>query len=334
VHCILPETFPGISFDGAGVCNFCRQYEGTRGKHEDDKTRYAKKFADLLAATCAPDLARQRSHDVLMAYSGGKDSTYTLLLLRRKYRLRVLAVSFDNGFISPRALENIRVATESVGADHVLFRPRWDLLRKIFATAAEQELYSKKTLERASTICTSCIGLVKATCLKMAVEQGIPMIGFGWSPGQAPVQSSIMRNNPALLKATQQAILRPLEEVAGSDVATYFLGERHFAEPERFPWNVHPLAWEAYDEGDILEEIAKLGWKMPEDTDSNSTNCLLNAFANQIHVQRYGFHPYIWEIANMVREGIIPRAEGLHKFETPVPPAWIRMAQEKLGIRG
>ncbi|MHB8893967.1 MAG: 7-cyano-7-deazaguanine synthase [Candidatus Geothermincolia bacterium] len=285
----------------------------------------------MIKTTCTPEAARLRSYDVLMAFSGGKDSTYTLLLLRRKYGLRVLAMSFDNGFISPRALENIKAVTEAVGIDHVLFRPRWDLLRKIFATAAEKELYSKKTLERASTICTSCIGLVKATCLKMAIEQGIPMIGFGWSPGQAPVQSSIMRNNPALLKMTQRAILGPLEQVAGADVAAYFLGDRHFAEPEKFPWNVHPLAWEDYDEGDILKEIAKLGWRMPEDTDSNSTNCLLNAYANQIHVQRYGFHPYIWEIANMVREGIIPRAEGLHKFEKVVPPEWIRMAQKKLG---
>ena len=34
--------------------------------------------------------------------SGGKDSTYTLSLLRQRYNLRVLAVTFDNGFISPQ----------------------------------------------------------------------------------------------------------------------------------------------------------------------------------------------------------------------------------------
>lgn len=331
-RCILPETFPGISFDEAGVCSQCRHFDEQREKFEDDKLRYAEKFKDLLKVTGSPESARRRSYDVLMAYSGGKDSTYTLLLLRRKYGLRVLALSFDNGFISPRALENIGAVNEALGVDHVLFKPRWDLLRKIFATAAEEELYSKKTLERASTICTSCIGLVKATCLKMAIEQEIPLIGFGWSPGQAPVQSSIMRTNPALLKMTQQAILGPLKRVAGEEVAAYFLGEKHFADPQRFPWNVHPLAWEEYDEGKIIKEIGKLGWKMPEDTDSNSTNCLLNAFANDVHVRRYGFHPYVWEIANMVREGVIPRAEGLHKFETPVPPVWIRSAKEKLGL--
>lgn len=334
INCILPETFPGISFDEAGVCNFCRQYEGTRTKHAEDKARYEEKFSELLRTTCAPEAAKTRSYDVLMAYSGGKDSTYTLLLLKKKHGLRVLAMSFDNGFISPRALENIKAVTDAVGVDHVLFRPRWDLLRKIFATAAEQELYSKKTLERASTICTSCIGLVKATCLKMAVEQGIPMIGFGWSPGQAPVQSSIMRNNPALLKMTQRAILGPLVQVAGAGVTAYFLAERYFADPERFPWNVHPLAWEEYDEAAILERIAEFGWRAPDDTDSNSTNCLLNAYANELHVRRYGFHPYVWEIANMVREGVLAREEGMGKIYGPQPEGLSERARQRLQVSG
>jgi hypothetical protein len=131
---------------------------------------------------------------------------------------------------------------------------------------------------------------------------------------------------------TQQAIVGPLKRVAGEDIAAYFLSERHYAVPEKFPWNVHPLAWEEYDERKIFAAIGTLGWKAPADTDANSTNCLLNAFANDVHVRRYNFHPYVWEIANMVREGVIPRAEGLRKFEEPVPPEWIRAAKEKLGL--
>jgi predicted PP-loop superfamily ATPase len=333
-RCILPETFPGVQFDADGICNQCRQAEARGGRLEDDKQRYARKFASLLEQLDQPGMRSRRTYDVLMAFSGGKDSTYTLALLRRKYGLRVLAMCFDNGFVAARAVENIRSVTERLAVDLVVFRPRWDLLRRIFAAAAGEELYSRKTLERASTICTSCIGLVKAVCLKMAVEQEIPMVGFGWSPGQAPVQSSIMHNNPALLRMTQQAVLGPLARVAGDEVGAYFLGERHFADPARFPWNVHPLAWEEYDEGRIFREIGELGWTAPTDTDSNSTNCLLNAYANEIHLGRYGFHPYIWEIANMVREGVIPRAEGLRKFEAPVPREWINAAKEKLGIPG
>ncbi|HWR97492.1 MAG TPA: hypothetical protein VN317_03650 [Candidatus Methanoperedens sp.] len=329
-NCILPETFPGITFDDAGVCSHCRQYDGTAGRHREDKARYAEKFAKLLAEVCAPALADARAHDVLMAYSGGKDSTYTMLLLRRKHGLRVLALSVDNGFVSPRALENIRAVTDALGVDHLLLKPRWDVLRTIFRAAASEELFARKTLDRASTICTSCIGIVKAYCLRVAIEQGIPLVGFGWSPGQAPVQSSIMRTNPAMTRASQLAILAPLRRVAGEAVNGYFLEERHHAHPEAFPTNVHPLAWEHYNEEEILAEIAALGWLSPGDTDSNSSNCLLNAFANEVHLRRYQFHPYVWEIANMVREGVLGRDEGLQKIYGAQPEGLRSVAEHRL----
>ena len=271
-------------------------------------------------------------YDILMAYSGGKDSTYTMSLLKNKYKLRVLAVSFDNGFLSETAVSNIKEVTNRLGIDHVFFKPRWGLIKKTFLTAVKQELYSKKTLERASTICTSCIGLVKSICLKMAIEQDIPMIGYGWSPGQAPVQSSIMKNNPSLIRMTQQAILNPLIGIAGDEIRTYFLYEKHYLDPESFPYNVHPMAWEFYNEDMIMDEIQRFGWIAPEDTDTNSTNCLLNAFANEVHIKRYGFHPYVWEIANMVREGVMPRDYGYAKIYQGQSKELVSIAKGKLGI--
>jgi hypothetical protein len=100
--------------------------------------------------------------------------------------------------------------------------------------------------------------------------------------------------------------------------------------PDRFPYNVHPLAWEFYDENTITNEIKKLGWEAPKDTDTNSTNCLLNAFANSVHIDRYGFHPYVWEIANMVREGVMTREDGYKKIYTDQPLILIEMAKDKL----
>ncbi len=331
-RCLLPETFPGVSFDERGVCDRCRRYEERKEKAAGEKERYARRFGELLADLGRPELRSARSHDVLMAYSGGKDSTYTLSLFRRKYGLRVLALSFDNGFVSPRAAQNIQRVTDELAVDHVTFKPRWDLLRAIFAAAAARELYPKKTLERASTICTSCMGLVKGLALRTAIEREIPLVGYGWSPGQAPLPSSIMKTNPRMVRMTQAAILGPLKEIAGGEVAAYFLEERHFADAGKFPWNVHPLAWERYDEGTILREIGKLGWRAPEDTDPNSSNCLLNAFANEVHVGRYGFHPYVWEISNMVREGVMSLAEGREKFREVSLEKEIGRVREKLGL--
>jgi hypothetical protein len=120
--------------------------------------------------------------------------------------------------------------------------------------------------------------------------------------------------------------------VAGDEIELYFLREKHYAVPERFPYNIHPLAWEFYNEEMLLEEIQKLGWVSPKDTDSNSSNCLLNAFANEIHIKRYGFHPYVWEIANMVRDGIMAREDGYKKIYLEQSADLINIAKEKLGV--
>lgn len=326
-RCILPETFPGTNFDEHGVCNHCRAFTGVEVLQEQ-KREYEEKFLAIVEQH-----RKFSSHDCIMAYSGGKDSTYTMLLLRKRYNLRVLALTLDNGFISEVSFSNMRKITDNLGVDHIIFKPRFDLLKNIFLAAAREDIYSKKTLERASTICTSCIGIVKSVTLKTAIEKGIMLIGYGWSPGQAPVQSSVIRTNPSLIKATQAALKGPLTKVAGEEVGAYFLDEEHFALKERFPYNVHPLAFLDYNEERIVQEIEALGWQMPDDTDSNSTNCLLNAFANDVHIKRFNFHPYVWEIANMVRTGVMDREEGYTKIYGEQQPGLLKEAHRRLGIK-
>ncbi|WKZ32615.1 MAG: hypothetical protein QY316_11985 [Thermodesulfobacteriota bacterium] len=326
-NCVLPSTFPGISFDDSGVCSFCRNHRPESAGGSAMK-KFEEKFLKLAA-----EHGGKGNYDVLMAYSGGKDSTYTMDLFARKYGLRVLAFTFDNTFVSEKAFSNMRKVCESLGADHIVYRPDPKMLRAIFSAASERELYSAKTLERASTICTSCIGLVKALILRTAIERGIAIVGFGWSPGQAPIQASVMRTNPSLMRLTQKAIHEPLKAIAGDRVEPFFLAEEHYGTPERFPWNVHPLAFNHYDEDMIIERNSELGWEKPDDTDANSTNCLLNAYANQLHKERYGFHPYVWEIANMVRSGAMTREKGLEKIDAMEDPEMVERARKEL-VRG
>jgi hypothetical protein len=115
---VLPETFPGIHFNEEGVCNFCRDFSHDRliGK----KAEYRQRFEHLVK-----EHAGKSEYDAILSYNGGKDSTFALLTLRRDYHLNVLAFTMDNGFISRRAIENIRVVTGRLGVDHLLFKPRF-----------------------------------------------------------------------------------------------------------------------------------------------------------------------------------------------------------------
>jgi len=324
--CILPETFPGIKFDDQGVCNFCRQFKGADRLNED-KALYLQKFKDLIAQV--KDTA---DYDCTLSYSGGKDSTYTLYVLREIFNLKVLTLTLDNGFISDQAFVNIRAVSERLGADNIIFKPDFNLLKKLFRNAAENEMYSAKTLERASTICTTCIGLVKFSFLKIALEKRIPMMAWGWSPGQAPIRSSIMKINPMLFKQTQKALLEPMRKAAGDEVERYFLKEEQFKDKDAFPYNISPLAFMDYNENKLKDKIKEFGWKDPKDVDSNSTNCLLNSLANKIHIEKYGFHPYAFEIAGMVRTGVMDREEGIDKVSTSGNPGTECLVKDKLGL--
>ena len=83
-NCILPNTFPGISFNDAGLCNHCQRYRG-HNETKQIKEKYENKFLNLLA-----EHKSHSSYDVLMAYSGGKDSTYTMDIFINKYNLRFM----------------------------------------------------------------------------------------------------------------------------------------------------------------------------------------------------------------------------------------------------
>lgn len=327
--CILPETFPGIKFDEQERCNYCHQEKSIIEKSPAKKIEYRDRLHQLIknSRDTAP------SYDVIMAYSGGKDSSYTLKLLREKFDLRILAVTFDNHFLPEVTWNNISAITDALSVDHISFRPHWNLMKSIFTITAAKDIFSQPTLLRASSICTACIGIVKNLILKTAVEMAIPFVAFGWSPGQAPIQSAIMKTNPAMVKQGQKAFLTAFPEEIGRQIKRYTLSDNLLSSgKDAFPVNIHPLAFYEYNEKVIKEELDSIGWKFPADTDTNSTNCLINAYANHVHLERHRFHPYVWEIANMVRHGVMSREEGVEKIYTPQNTEQVEYARKKLGI--
>ncbi len=327
-NCVLPLDFPHVTFDATGLCSLCRDYEKTVKDREARKREFAERFKSLVK-----EKAGRGPYDVLMCYSGGKDSSYALTLFKETYGLKVLAFTLDNGFLPPETFTNIRNVVEKLGVDHVFHKMNFGALKGIFRASLERNLYSPKSMERASAVCVSCIGFVKYLAFQMAIEKGIPFIGYGWTPGQAPVTSSVLRLEPAMLKQMAGALQGPMREVAGKAVDPYFLSERHFAEPERFPYLIHPAAFADYDEERVFKTIEKLGWRRPKGLDANSTNCMLNSLAVENHKARYGFNPYAFELAGLVRQGYLKREEGLRRVDAKVNPATVALVKKRLGVK-
>ena len=325
-RCVLPETFPGICFDDEGVCQYCRRAP-TPEQQAARRTRLRERFEDL-----ADQVRSQPGYHCLMSWSGGKDSTYTLWLLKEQYDLRALAFTFDNSFVSPAAFENMRNVAENLGVDHVIVKPRFDLMRQVFVASTEPDMYPPRALERASGICNTCMAMAKGIGLRMALEKNIPILAYGWSPGQIPLASAVFRTNPRMLQAMVETAMKPLEGVFDDGLGVYFPEEHHLETIQENLYNVSPLAFLDYDEETAVQRIGALGWERPRDTDPNSTNCLLNSFANTIHLKQMGYHPYVMELAGLVRGGYMTREEALERLDVPAVPEVAAAVEAKLGV--
>ncbi len=324
--CILPQEFPGITFSAEGVCNYCEEYQKEAG--QEDLGSYEKQFLEFCASH-----KTNSEYDCLLAYSGGKDSTYTLYLLREKYGLNVLAYTFDNGFISDAAKVNIKTVTENLDADSIIFSPRIELLKAMFKNAAlNDNVYSQAALMRASAICTTCINFIRYNSLKLAVEKRIPLLIFGWAPGQVDARSIILKPQPAFMKKSQDVFVNANKNYLEKYQDIYFLTAEQYSDGHGMPHFVNPLLFNEYDLGKIKAVIESLGWRNPRDTDSNSTNCLLNTFGNYMHQKKHGYNPYVQEISELIRTGIITREEGLERLEKSLDQNIIDECVRKLDI--
>ncbi|WP_128548313.1 N-acetyl sugar amidotransferase [Larkinella soli] len=111
-RCVLDTTVSDIWFDEKGVCKYCHIHDEMDRRHpvetmDDDLKK--------IVARIKKDGAG-KPYDCIVGVSGGRDSTYTLLMAK-KLGLRPLAVHFDNGWNSEIAVSNIKKATSLLGVD-------------------------------------------------------------------------------------------------------------------------------------------------------------------------------------------------------------------------
>lgn len=113
-RCLLPDSLDQLTFDKNGVCDHCRKYEHDFANWDDIAADKKKEFEKILQKA----KRMNRPYDCLVPLSGGKDSTYALYLATKVYKLRTLAVTLDNGYLSDLAKVNINNALVNCDADH------------------------------------------------------------------------------------------------------------------------------------------------------------------------------------------------------------------------
>lgn len=151
-RCIYDERVDGISFDGQGVCNYCRQVERLQREYgtgtAEGEARLKHIVGDIKAA------GRGRRYDCVIGVSGGTDSSY-MVCLARQWGLRPLAVHYDNTWNSAIATQNIRKVLGRLEVDlytHVVDNKEADDIIRAFFFAGVAEIEAATDLALAETL--------------------------------------------------------------------------------------------------------------------------------------------------------------------------------------
>ncbi|HEV2503135.1 MAG TPA: N-acetyl sugar amidotransferase [Mesorhizobium sp.] len=160
--CLLPETYETIEFDQKGVCNVCRGKE-VRDEKIDWATRKTK-LDELIERHRG-----QHDYDCIIPFSGGKDSTYTLLYLMKEYKLKPLVVRFDHGFMRETLVENNTRTFKKLGVDVLNFTPNWRVVKRLML----------ESLRRKGDFCWHCHTGIFSYPMHMAVKFNVPLVFWG-----------------------------------------------------------------------------------------------------------------------------------------------------------
>src|SRR3990167_1229619 len=80
VRCIMDTTIPGITFDEKGECNFCKLHDKLDQEYplnEEGQKKRDKIIRDIKRK------GKHKKYDCILGISGGRDSTYTLYLIKK-----------------------------------------------------------------------------------------------------------------------------------------------------------------------------------------------------------------------------------------------------------
>lgn len=328
-RCLLPESMPYISFDQGGVCNYCLTYESVELKGES-----------ALETLLTKHRRQDGSPDCLVAFSGGRDSSYALHLLKTELGMNPIAYTYDWGMVTDLARRNQARLCGKLGVEHIwvsadikakrknikrnvdawMRRPDLGMIPLFMAGDKQFFYHAHKVMEQ-----TGIELMVFAT---NHYEKTDFKIGFCGVP---PIRDE---KRPNILTASQkfgliryyikQYLLNPAYiNLSLLDTLDAFVSYYMLDNETRFLHLFDYLEWNEEEIDRVL--IDEYGWETAEDSSSTwRIGDGTAAFYNFIYRTVTGFSEQETFRSNQIRSGVITREEGgrlveaesNHRFES------------------
>jgi len=297
--CIINDNYPGISFNETGTCSLCVEQRIYKPIGED-------KLLDIFRE------ARKKNadYDVMVPLSGGKDSTYILHLAVNVYKLKVLAMTYDNGLFNQIALDNIQSAIEITKVKHIFCKPDKEIQRKIY----------RSMFLLSGDICGACDIGTKANILKVATDYSIPLILLGTSP----LENDSFLPDSIQDKARFKYILRKSNDLSTKEINDFLIYPNlnlflfsFYKKIGKIAKEVSPLSYidnpTDKEMGDIITK--EMNWKEDNSREySKHFDCVAEPLTNYVRNKIYGYERRLCQYSNMIRRNEITREKALELY--------------------
>jgi hypothetical protein len=324
--CILPETYPFIEFDADGVCRYCRTWKRIQPKGEQ-----------ALLDAIEPYRSKDGSPDVIVAFSGGRDSSYGLHYVKKTLGMNPVAFTYDWGMVTDLARRNQARVCGKLGVEHIIRSA--DITTKRRYVRKNVEAWLKKPEIGMVTLLMAGDKEFYAHARQLRKETGIKLVMFcaGNMIEDAPYKTGLMgvpqddhgntltgmtlRNKVGMLGYFAKNYLRNPSYINESLIDTANAFYQTFMVKDDFMYLYHYVPWH---EDTIVNTIrGEYDWEIAEDT---TTTWRIGdgtaPFYNYIYQTIAGFTEDEVLLANMIREGHIDRAEALRRAAEYSKPRW------------
>lgn len=151
-RCIYDTKIPKITFDDAGVCNYCQMIENLKIQYNTGTPAGESEFFKIIDQIKRD--GKGKKYDCIVGVSGGTDSSY-MIVKSIEWGLRPLAVHYDNTWNTAVATENIRKILTKLNVDlytHVVDNKESDDIFKSFFLANVPEIDGPTDIALAETM--------------------------------------------------------------------------------------------------------------------------------------------------------------------------------------
>jgi glucosamine--fructose-6-phosphate aminotransferase (isomerizing) len=325
-RCILPETFPGITFDEEGVCNYCRDYTKVSVLGEEELKRELSKYK-----------GKGEDYDCLVPISGGRDSSFTLYQIVEKYEMRSLATTVDSGAITPEGYHNIEKVTKALDVEHVWLVDKNHIETARRNTKTKFHAWLKKpSIHTIVPTLNAGDKTMNLRIFKLAHEKGIPLVLGGNNIGNSTFEQEHFKTGFLGVFPNERGFYSTFDKVRLSFLFGWeFVKNRHnyhwsvfkeylggafvyFFETLQKPADVETLGFYDYvcwSEKEVVPTVTnQLGWCGASDTVATwRVDDAAYPLIDYLYLRLVGFNEFDEFYSKLVREGQVSRDEGLKR---------------------